>query len=214
MMTTKKEKKAPKVTPAHVKRFCEILDKEGLSCGLGTIPEQREGNPLAAPNMCVEQVWCYVLGLGKGDDPQCVSKEIRKLKICLNDETYWLNDEDRAENMKMLGVAQIGSKGIIDDAEFVSRLAQAWFPRSLPKKLQRKFQKDPSFINAYRLSTMEQGSGHESVLLDLWAKTVDAGTSYEIVPADRSEAIKFIKVVLQVLKDMKAPGIKFLKYVK
>jgi hypothetical protein len=104
------------MTPFNVDTFDinlynQILDK-GLSKGLG----KRDSN------MCIEAVICTVLGLDHGDDPQCVAKSVRAFKMGLND-SHWSNEIARAKGLRDLGLAQLGSLGIIDDVEFSVRLS-------------------------------------------------------------------------------------------
>jgi hypothetical protein len=100
-----------KITATHVKKAVKLI-KCGLSSGLG------KPNP---GEMCIEAVWCNVLGLPHGDDPQCVTPYLRRLKISLNDRN-WSSNGARAKGMLKLGVAQVGSLGVLDEAEFQSRV--------------------------------------------------------------------------------------------
>src|ERR1700744_1742360 len=77
------------------------------------------GNPIPG-QMCVEAAVCYALDLPHGDDPGCVSQGLRNLKIALNDST-WSSDKARTKGLRRLGLAQLGSKGILDEKEFGER---------------------------------------------------------------------------------------------
>ena len=46
--------------------------------------------------MCVEAAVCYALGLPHSDDPKCVSRALRQLKIRLNDSN-WSSNKARAK---------------------------------------------------------------------------------------------------------------------
>jgi hypothetical protein len=94
-------------------KVLEIVDA-GLSMGIG--------KPLPG-HMCVEAAVCYALGLPHGDDPGCVDEAVRNLKIRLNDATRWRDNADRARGLRRLAIAQLGSKGAIDSAEFARRVA-------------------------------------------------------------------------------------------
>src|SRR5271166_1406721 len=79
------------------------------------------GNPVPG-QMCVEAAVCYALGLPHGDNPKCVAPALRALKIRLNDSN-WSSPASRAAGMRRLAVAQLGSYGVLNEKEFVSRVA-------------------------------------------------------------------------------------------
>ncbi len=91
----------------NVAKFDSILEERGLSKGLGT----QEGS------MCIEAVICYVLNLPHGDDPKCVANSVRDFKITLNDKN-WSSPQARAKSLRNLGLAQLGSLGIVNDKDF------------------------------------------------------------------------------------------------
>ena len=93
-----------KITKKIAQKVLEIVSK-GLVKGLG---KQEEGK------MCVEAAVCFALGLPHGDKPPCVGSEVRKFKIALND-CDWSSNEVRAEGMKALAIAQLGSDKIDQD---------------------------------------------------------------------------------------------------
>ena len=106
----------------HCRTFATRCVTEGLSCGLGT-PQPGE--------MCIEALWCNVLGLPHSDDPQCVAVSVRQYKIRLNDAAHTSN-EARAKCLVRLGVAQMGSKGVVDDDAFKSRVYELVIREILP----------------------------------------------------------------------------------
>lgn len=88
--------------------------RQGLSSGLG----------VAEPGkMCVEAAVCFALGLPHGDDPPCVARSVRSWKITHNDDPLWLSPMSRAKGLERLAIAQLGSAGAIDEAQFVKRVA-------------------------------------------------------------------------------------------
>lgn len=99
----------------------DALLARGLRAGLG----DRDGQ------MCVEAVICAALDLPHGDDPGCVSEAVWAYTIRLND-TEWSSPEARAKGLRNLGLAQLGSKGVVDDAVFVARLAERTIKEILP----------------------------------------------------------------------------------
>jgi hypothetical protein len=92
--------------------------------------------------MCVEAAVCYALGLPHGDDPGCVSAPLRRLKIKLNDSS-WSSDQVRTKGLRRLGVAQLGSKGVLNDAEFVKRVVEMTIRRSVPVALRSAAKVNP-----------------------------------------------------------------------
>jgi hypothetical protein len=131
------------ITREHVNKIHELLD-HGLVTGVG-IPEPGK--------MCVEAAICFALGLPHGDDPQCVLPSIRRLKIGLNDSFRWTSNMARAEGLRRLAIAQLGSKGAVDEKEFVARLAAMTIRTIVPPCLRRlaKHVKDPSRLLAAAL---------------------------------------------------------------
>ena len=101
-----------KIEDFDVAKFDSILEK-GLSRGVGRRDVQ----------VCIEAAICQTLNLPHGDDPQCVSHAVRKFKICLNDSP-WSSPQSRAKGLRNLGLAQLGSKNVVDDVEFTKRLSE------------------------------------------------------------------------------------------
>jgi hypothetical protein len=91
------------------------------------------GKPVPG-EMCVEAAVCYALGLPHGDEPQCVSPALRSLNISLNDKN-WASCLRRAAGLRRLAVAQLGSRGALDDKEFVCRVAENVIRRQVPLAL-------------------------------------------------------------------------------
>ncbi len=75
-----------------------------------------EGVPLPG-RMCVEAAVCYALRMPHGDNPSCVGDDVRNLKIELNDQPDWGSKKARAEGLRKLAVAQLGSNKI-DQGKF------------------------------------------------------------------------------------------------
>jgi len=106
------------------RKLLTVVDA-GLCAGVGEpIPGQ----------MCVEAAVCYALGQPHGDKPECVAPVLRSLKIRLND-SVWSSNEARAKGMRRLAVAQLGSAGVLDEAEFRKRVVtlaiQVYVPMAL-----------------------------------------------------------------------------------
>jgi hypothetical protein len=119
----------PDIRPTHmfdvnifnVPKFDEILNR-GLSYGLG----DEDGK------MCIEAAICHALGMPHGDNPLCVAESVRRFKIRLND-CEWSSPEARAKGLRNLGLAQLGSKDVVDNTAFSSRLAMLMGKVLLPQ---------------------------------------------------------------------------------
>src|SRR5208337_959200 len=112
------------ITEEVAKRVIEVVDA-GLTSGVGIrVPGK----------MCVEAAVCYALGLAHGDDPGCVAPALRALKIRLNDAS-WSSNQARARGLRRLAVAQLGSTDVLDETEFVRRIADHAIRVSTPKAL-------------------------------------------------------------------------------
>jgi hypothetical protein len=113
--------KTLEITETLVRTLLDTVDA-GLCCGKGEpIPGQ----------MCVEAAVCYAMGLPHGDEPTCVSSAVRAFKISLNDSA-WSSNDVRAKGMRKLAVAQLGSRGVVDDVEFSKRVARKTIQRIVP----------------------------------------------------------------------------------
>lgn len=88
------------------------------------------GEPVPS-KMCVEAAVCYGLGLPHADDPGCVTPSLRILKTRLND-AGWSSPMARARGLRRLGLAQLGSKGVLDEDEFIRRTVRLAISRQVP----------------------------------------------------------------------------------
>jgi hypothetical protein len=102
-------------------KVLEVVDA-GLVSGVGKpIPGQ----------MCVEAAVCYALNLPHGDDPECVSRALRSLKIKLND-SGWSSNTARTKGLRRLALVQLGSRNHLDDKEFAKRVAELAIRKQVP----------------------------------------------------------------------------------
>jgi hypothetical protein len=90
------------------------------------------GQPVPG-SMCVEAAVCYALGQ-HGDEPSCVARTLRSLKIQLNDSA-WSSNEARAKGLRRLALAQLGSADYLDEREFVRRVVDFALRVSTPQAL-------------------------------------------------------------------------------
>ena len=101
----------------------KVIDavRPGLVKGMGEpIPGQ----------MCVEAAVCFAYGLPHSDEPPCVGRYVRSLKIHLND-SKWSSNKSRAKGMLRLSVAQLGSDQI-DQIEFRKLVQKMTIQKFLP----------------------------------------------------------------------------------
>jgi hypothetical protein len=96
------------ITKAVATKLLKTIDA-GLCEGVGT-PEPGK--------MCIEAAVCFALGRPHGDKPECVANVVREHKIIIND-SQWSSDAARAKGLRRAGLAQLGSKGVVDEAKFL-----------------------------------------------------------------------------------------------
>ena len=144
------------ITETIARKVLDTIDA-GLSSGVGN-PKPGE--------MCVEAAVCYALGLPHGDDPECVSRAVRSLKITLNDK-QWSSNKARAKGLRRLGLAQLGSRGHIDDRDFSRRVATFAIRTCVPSALRHaaSIHSDPS--HQKRLRGMADKCEHKPTKVNL-----------------------------------------------
>lgn len=153
-----------------IERYNSILSN-GLSHGLGS----RESG-----KMCIEAAVCYALGLKHGDDPKCVSAAVRGFKIRLND-SGWSSPAARAEGLRELGIAQLGSLGRVDDRKFSLKLAEKTIRRIIPKMFREVFPRNEK-MEAVALRCEIEGTGESA------SAAADAAHCVTIAPSPASHA--------------------------
>lgn len=173
-----------------VPKFDGILSR-GLCSGVG----HRDGQ------MCIEAAICAVLDLPHGDDPKCVTPAVRSFKISLND-LNWSSAKSRAEGLRSLGIAQIGSKGVVDDAQFISRLTEKIIKQLIP--------------HLYRAGATRFDEPHKSAFLKAADTCEKEGTQQSAAwaagaaRADKKDSDFYLRFVanlaFEVLVDLKSPG--------
>jgi hypothetical protein len=119
-----------------IEKYDTIIAK-GLSVGKGSPDEL----------MCIEAVICNVLGMPHSDDPQCVAASVRQFKMFLND-SFWSSTDSRAKHLRDLGLAQLGSLGVVDDTEFSTRIAFLTVQQLIPSILREVFSDIGIILNA------------------------------------------------------------------
>jgi hypothetical protein len=124
--------------PTVIAKFDQILER-GLCAGVG----QRDGQ------MCVEAAICAAMDLPHGDDPVCVEPAVRAFKILLND-AVWSSPQARAAGLRDLGIAQIGSAGVVDGVEFARRMTEQTIRVLIPVLFRDIFTQDTELHRACR----------------------------------------------------------------
>lgn len=213
----------PTITPTidHARTFASACLTHGLACGLGT-PQPGQ--------MCIEALWCHVLGLPHDDAPQCVSQAVRRWKIRLNDAPHE-SASARAACLVRVGVAQIGSLGI-DAARFSARVAELTIREILPPMLRVVATRCPGrsarlLACAERCETEGSQEAARDAAVHSAAATVAATTaaaaahraaaaaavaaSYAADATNRSDYLQHAaNIGERVLREMEAPGIAWL----
>jgi hypothetical protein len=123
-------------TKFDVAKYDAILEK-GLSYGLGERGSQ----------VCIEAAICQTLGLPHGDDPGCVAASVRSFKIALND-SMWSSSKARAAGLHDLGLAQLGSKGVVSGEAFCKILAERTIRELIPALFREAFPDNKACLEA------------------------------------------------------------------
>ena len=173
--------------PKTIAKFDEILER-GLSKGLG----QRDGQ------MCIEAAICAALDLPHGDNPTCVAVAIRKFKIKLNDSA-WSSPTARATGLRDLGIAQIGSLGIVDDQAFATRMTLKTINVLIPDVFRKVFSSNPAMLQLAMNCEAAQD------LPDAAARAARAARAAGAAGGDYYLNLS-AKLALETLQELKSPG--------
>jgi hypothetical protein len=207
------------VSKFDVSKYDSILSM-GLSRGIGIRTRQ----------VCIEAAICQTLGLPHDDDPQCVSKDVRFFKIKLNDFD-WSSPEARAKGLRDLGLAQLGSLGVVSNKEFLAGLKSKFIKVLIPTIIRDLFYDNPKCLaKCLAAATQCESEGFEGALKDIpvvchlsgiWRmdmpdlmyaieELLDAVTEWD-EDADRYLDDRYLnliaKLALEVLTELKSPGI-------
>ncbi len=120
-----------------VTKFDKILER-GLCKGTGSDPNG---------SVCVEQAVAIAMDLPFNDNPSCVEPVIATFKRGLND-SRWSSPEARARGLRDLGIAQIGSAGVVDPVEFTKKLSEKMIRVLIPAVFRKVFPKDADCLQA------------------------------------------------------------------
>ena len=180
-----------------VPRIDAILAR-GLSAGLGQKGKQ----------VCIEAAICEALNLPHGDDPQCVAIAVRAFKIRLNDSN-WSSPEARAAGLRNLGIAQLGSLGVVNDVEFARRMAHATIQVLIPALFRQIFTLDTPQHQKCREAADRCADAAADAAR--WAAAAAARWAAADAAADAgNDSDHYLRIsaglALTVLREMKSPG--------
>jgi hypothetical protein len=200
------------ITQQHAEKLVELLG-HGLSHGLG--------NPKAG-EMCVEAAVCFALGLPHGDDPGCVTPALRRLKIGLNDRS-WSSNQARAEGLKRLALAQLGSKGVLDEKEFMRRVAEMTIRKAVPIGLRAAAKRNPKHADALEAAAVRcevEGTREAAMEGGRVARAAADAAAYAAYAAADAAAdarrtrdrvlAEYAEWVVEILIETQAPGCQWL----
>jgi hypothetical protein len=218
---------AMQITRTIVDKIHSLLD-HGLVSGLGV----REPGKL-----CVEAAICYAMDLPHNDDPGCVMPALRRMKIRLNDSSRWISNKSRAEGLRRLAIAQLGSD-TLDEREFVRRVVEMTIRTVIPPALRRvaAHVKDPARLlaaalrceqqptqvsaNEARSAAAEYTAEYTAEYAAEYAAKYAAAVAYAVAYAAEYAAeyaaaekilVEYAENIVQILIEMKAPGCEWLK---
>jgi hypothetical protein len=221
------EVQAVEINEVLARKVLEVVDV-GLVHGMGIpVPGQ----------MCIEAAVNYAMGLPHGDEPACVAPALRRLKIRLND-SRWSSNTARAKGLRRLGLAQLGSAGVLDEVEFAKRCARLAIQTCVPQALRAAAslfkdgakkerllaaadlcERSPTEANArsakdaagaaYAAAYAADAADAAAAAAYAAAYAADAADAAAAYAADRSLAA-FAEGVVQILVEMKAPGCQWL----
>lgn len=181
--------------PSVITKFDTILQR-GLCSGLGKPDGQ----------MCIEAAICAALDLPHGDNPSCVEPAVRSFKIALND-SLWSSPQARAKGLRDLGIAQIGSKGVVDGKEFCSLLRKYTIQRLIPDL----FRRCPIKVEPHRTNILEAAKVCEKT----GGAAEAAGAAWVAGAAGAAPEPDYFlllcaSIALDVLRELKSPGVVWL----
>lgn len=171
--------------------------------------------------MCIEAAVCKALGLPHGDNPECVAISVRSFKIVLND-SRWSSTQSRAKGLRDLGIAQVGSKGVVSDVEFTSKLAEKTIRVLIPKLFRALFTgNEPLILAAIRCEEEGTASAATAAYYAAYDANYDVASAasaaahaaaayYAADAAANHYLLLAADIALQILTELKSPGVKYI----
>jgi hypothetical protein len=187
---SKQDTKQFDVLTFDVKKYNEILDR-GLSMGMGN-PES---------NVCIEAAICQVLNLPHGDDPGCVINSARQFNLRLNDSN-WSSLQARAKGLHDLGLAQLGSLGVVNDVEFSKKISEKTIRILIPKLFREIFKNNEECLVA--ADRCEREGTYAAANAARYTAAAAAAARYTAATDEYS--ILSANLALEVLRELKSPG--------
>jgi hypothetical protein len=201
---------------ARIDHLLNVID-HGLTMGLGG-PEPGR--------MCVEAAVCYAFDWDHNDRPLCVHSDLRDFKVNLND-TYWSSNKARAEGMKELAIAQLGSLDLNVKA-FIKQMhkyvLQDFVPNfllemhknydySTEEKAKRLFYTAPMYLDSiFDRIYAEYISAYATIFS--CANSYYTQSPY-LLPDDPDKYLKIgANATVKILEEIGTEGTKWLKYVR
>ena len=210
----------------EITREIAIKVRDTVDCGLTS----GMGKPIPG-EMCVEAAVCFAMGLPHSDEPTCVSKAFRSLKIALNDG-QWSDNKARAKGLRRLAIVQLGSSEI-DDNEFARRVVEMTIRKIIPIAMraaalihpmpEHKLALENSALLCEKEGTKSAAesakSAAESAKSAAWSAAWSAGSAAWSAESAKSAAkdqvlADFAEAVVQIAIEMKMPGCQFLDLVE
>jgi len=163
------------ITKEQVKKLDSIISK-GLCSGL-----QDNGF------VCIAAAIALAVDGVLTDESSCVSLAVRNFSINLNDKD-WKSPESRAQGLKNLGIAQLGSKGIVNDIVFIEKLSTKiiqilivdLFRKLNPNQftdLVELCEKVPTYINCRKLANVANAYATANADAATYAADTDAAAN-------------------------------------
>lgn len=152
--------------------------------------------------MCIEAAVNYACGLPHGDNPSCVGNAVRSFKIRLND-ARWSSNQARAEGMKKIAIAQLGSN-TINQREFANIVAFKTITVLMPIFLEDRGYKEEAILCKNSANLQEARSSMLKVrdaLRKIAYAAYAAADKYLIISSN---------ICLEALTELKSPGVQFL----
>ena len=94
------------------------------------------------------------MGLPHGDNPTCVAPELRRLKMRLND-ARWSSPQARAQGMRRVALAQLGSAGHLDERVFSARVVEMTIRTVVPQALRVAAKRVPSHATTLEAAALD-----------------------------------------------------------
>lgn len=206
----RKVTKPVKINAAVAATVLEVVDA-GLVDGMGH-PEPG--------SMCVEAAVCYAMGEPHSDQPKCVLPAIRDTKIELNDDEIWYKakghvTKTRAEGLRRLAIAQLGSKGKITTDQWNKAIA-AYLqsgPRYKRHLKEAALTKKNTIRDLQRLIKMVKDNKNfdESIQYCPSNLDIDGMNLFHAMEVNTvAKAKKVCEDIVQILIKLKSPGTKYL----